>query len=335
MGIEFNVFKGSKSGEIIEGKGYRDPKSTEVIVKISHCGVCGSDEHFRHAEQGLGHEGIGIITEVGSSVHDISEFRVGDRVGMGWFHKFCGYCKQCTTGRQNQCKNSTCLGSADLDQGCFGTAVAWDVSTLFKIPDAIASEDAGPLMCAGATVWSPLYDQGLRAGDRVGVIGIGGLGHLAIQFASKMGMEVVVFSSTESKKQEALAFGASEFHVTSGVTTLGSIAKVDALLITTNVNPDLSLFLPVLAAGSKVFPLTISMEVLPFTPLSLIGGSISVIGSGLAPNASVQVMLAFAAKHGVKPQIEKFPMTQAGVTEAMQKLRDGKMRYRGVLVVPN
>lgn len=98
MGVQFNVFKGSKTGEITEGKGYRDPKSTEVIVKISHCGVCGSDEHFRHAEQGLGHEGIGIITEVGSSVHDLSEFRIGDRVGMSWFHKFCGYCKQCITG---------------------------------------------------------------------------------------------------------------------------------------------------------------------------------------------------------------------------------------------
>ncbi|TVY15428.1 putative formaldehyde dehydrogenase AdhA [Lachnellula arida] len=335
MGIEFNVFKGSKSGEIIEGKGYRDPKSTEVIVKISHCGVCGSDEHFRHTEQGLGHEGIGIISEVGSSVHDLSEFRVGDRVGMAYFHKFCGYCKHCITGHQNKCRNSTCFGSADQDQGCFGTAVAWDISALFKIPDGISSEDAGPLMCGGATVWSPLYDQGLLPGDRIGVIGIGGLGHLAIQFASKMGMEVVVFSSTESKKQEALDFGASEFHATSGVESLGDIEKVDALLITTNVNPDLSLFLPVLAAGAKVFPLTISTEVLPFTPLALIGGFISVIGSGLAPTASVQAMLSFAAKNGVKPKIEKFPMTKAGVTEAMQKLRDGKMRYRGVLVVPN
>ncbi|TVY42578.1 putative formaldehyde dehydrogenase [Lachnellula occidentalis] len=335
MGIQFNVFKGSKNGEIIEGKGYRDAKPTEVIVKISHCGVCGSDEHFRHAEQGLGHEGIGLITEVGSSVHAMSEFRVGDRVGMAWFHKFCGYCKQCITGHQNQCVNSTYFGNADQDQGCFGTAVAWDVSTLYKIPDEIASEDAGPLMCAGATVWSPLYDHGLRPGDRIGVIGIGGLGHLAIQFASKMGMEVVVFSSTESKKQEALAFGASEFHVTKGVETLGSIAKLDALLITTNVNPDLALFLPALAAGAKVFPLTISMEALPFSPLALIGGFLSVIGSGLAPTASTQAMLAFAAKNGVKPQIEKFPMTQVGVTEAMQKLRDGKMRYRGVLVVPN
>jgi D-arabinose 1-dehydrogenase-like Zn-dependent alcohol dehydrogenase len=114
------------------------------------------------------------------------------------------------------------------------------VSTLFKIPDEISSEEAGPLIYAGATVWSPLYDAGVRPGDRVGVMGIGGLGHLAVQFASKMGMEVVVFSSTASKMQEAFDFGASEFHATNDAEKFKSIAKLDVLLITTNVNPDLS-----------------------------------------------------------------------------------------------
>ena len=120
------------------------------------------------------------------------------------------------TGRQTLCIHRTSYGSADQDQGCFGSALAWDISALYKIPDSIASEDAGPLMCGGATVWTPLYDSGVKPGDRVGIIGIGGLGHMAIQFASKMGLEVVVFSSTESKKQEAVGFGASEFHATKG-----------------------------------------------------------------------------------------------------------------------
>jgi D-arabinose 1-dehydrogenase-like Zn-dependent alcohol dehydrogenase len=148
---------------------------------------------------------------------------------------------QLLAGRQTQCISSTSFGTADWDQGCFGTAVAWDVSALFKVPDKIASEDAGPLMCAGATVWTPLYEKGLKPGDRVGIIGVGGLGHLAIQFASKMGMEVVVFSGTESKKQKAFDFGASEFYANNGKDKLGDIVKVDALLITTNVVPDLSL----------------------------------------------------------------------------------------------
>lgn len=98
MGVDFTVFKGSSSGDVVEAKGYRDPRPTEVIVKISHCGVCGTDEHFRHADQGLGHEGVGIITETGSMVYALSEFRVGDRVGMSWFQKVCGYCDACLSG---------------------------------------------------------------------------------------------------------------------------------------------------------------------------------------------------------------------------------------------
>ena len=151
------------------------------------------------------------------------------------------YLAKVSIGRQNLCVKSTYFGSADWDQGCFGTAVAWDVSALFKIPNEIASEDAGPLICGGATVWSPLYDTGVRPGDRIGILGVGGLGHLAIQFASKMGMEVIVFSSTESKRQKALDFGASEFHATSGMKKFEGIEKLDVLLITTSVNPDLSL----------------------------------------------------------------------------------------------
>jgi D-arabinose 1-dehydrogenase-like Zn-dependent alcohol dehydrogenase len=100
MGIHFKVFKGTPNGAIIEADGYREPGPTEVIVKISHCGVCGSDEHCVGNDQGLGHEGIGTIVEVGTSVHEVSEFRVGDRVGMGWFHKFCGRCKACVSGNE-------------------------------------------------------------------------------------------------------------------------------------------------------------------------------------------------------------------------------------------
>jgi D-arabinose 1-dehydrogenase-like Zn-dependent alcohol dehydrogenase len=115
------------------------------------------------------------------------------------------------------------------------------VSAIFKLPDDLASENAGPLMCGGATVWSPLYDYGVRPGDRVGIVGVGGLGHLAIQFASRMGLEAVVFSSTESKKQDALDLGASEFHVTSGVGKFENVAKLDVLLLTSNAIPDLSM----------------------------------------------------------------------------------------------
>ncbi|KAH8646720.1 NADP-dependent alcohol dehydrogenase [Xylariales sp. PMI_506] len=333
MGVSFTVFKGSKTGDIVQATGHREPGPTEVIVKISHCGVCGTDEHYRHADQGLGHEGIGIIVEVGSSVHDVSDFRIGDRVGMGWFHKFCGHCRSCVSGCQNLCYNPKYYGTSDLDQGCFGTAVAWDVSAVFKIPDSIMSEDAGPLMCGGATVFAPLYESRACPGDRVGIIGLGGLGHLAIQFAAKMGLDAVVFSNTASKKQEALDFGAAEFHTTAELDKLTEIAPLNILLITASFNADLSLYLPLLAPGAKIYPLTISGEELAgISPLTLIMRGLSIVGSGVASACTHRAMLTFAAKHRVKPKIEKFPMTQDGITEALQRLKDGSVRYRGVLV---
>ncbi|KAH8175447.1 zinc-binding dehydrogenase domain-containing protein [Sarocladium implicatum] len=318
MGVDFTYYKGSPSGDIVEATGHRDPKPTEVIIKITHCGLCGTDEHVVHSDAGLGHEGIGIITEVGSKVHDLSDFRVGDRVE-----------------RENKCPNATFYAFYDTDQGTFGTAIARDISALWKIPENLASEDAGPLMCGGSTVWQPLYESGLKPGDRVGIIGIGGLGHLGIQFAAKLGLEVVVFSSTESKKEQAMAFGAKEFYATKNPDELAKIKKLDILLITTNNNPDLRLYIPLLEKGSRLYPLTISTEDLGVSPLDIISNAVTIVGTTTASVGGTRDMLAFAAEHDVKPLIEKFPMTQSGVTEAMQKLRNGKMRYRGVLVVPD
>ncbi|KAF7718165.1 Uncharacterized protein PECH_005618 [Penicillium ucsense] len=317
MGIDFTFFKGSKNGGLVEATGHRDLGPTQVSVKITHRGVCGTDEHFRHVDQGLGHEGM----ESSSSWAQLS--------------MFCGYCNFCVSGRQTLCVNRTSYGSADQDQGCFGSALAWDISALYKIPESSASEDAGPLMCGGATVWTPLYDSGVKPGARVSVIGIGGLGHMAIQFASKMGFEVVVFSSTESKKQEALGFGASEFHATQGRQSLTGVKPIDIFMITTSVNPKMFLYYPILAHGARDYPLTVSMENLDgVSPMNLINGNFVIVGSGVAATASMRVMLEFAARHKVRPQIEKFPMTLTGINDAMQKLWDGKMRYRGVLVAP-
>ena len=241
--IDFKVFKGSNSGEIVESTGHRELGPTQALIDITHCGVCGTDAHFTHVGQGLGHEGIGTITALGSATSYVNaELKVGDRVGMGWVQKYCGYCKMCLTGQDIYCLNSQQYGDgSNADEGCFADKIAWDVSALTKIPDEMVSEDAGPLMCGGATVWGPLSCGGLKTGDRVGVVGIGGLGHLAIQMTSKMGYEAVVFSTTESKKEEAIKFGATEFHATTGVTKFEGIKGIDHLLITTSVTPDLAL----------------------------------------------------------------------------------------------
>lgn len=133
------------------------------------------------------------------------------------------------------------FGSGNLDLGCFATGIVRDVSCVTKIPDDMLSEYAGPLMCGGITVWGPLYEHGARAGDRVGIVSVGGLGHLAIQFASKMGLEAVVFSASESKRDEAMAFGATEFHVIKEGQRVEGATPVDFLLITSSILPDLSL----------------------------------------------------------------------------------------------
>ena len=167
----------------------------------------------------------------------------------------------------------------------------------------------------------------------IGSISLTCEGHMAIQFASKMGMEAVVFSSSDSKREEALKFGASEFHATKGVTKFEGIEPVDHLLITTSVLPDLSLYATVLKKFAKIFPLTISFDNINVPALPLVLGGWQLIGSAGAQPQSIKAMMDFAGKYGVHPQIEEFPMSQKGVTDAMQKLKDGKMRYRGVMVV--
>jgi D-arabinose 1-dehydrogenase-like Zn-dependent alcohol dehydrogenase len=332
--VDFTIFKGSATGDIVESKGTRTPGPTEVSVKITHCGVCGTDEHYRHVDQGLGHEGVGVITELGSFVPSIApDFHVGDRVLMGWFQKFCGQCKNCLRGQENMCASSVMFGTGNQDQGGFGTATTWDVSALFKIPDGIESEMAGPLVCGGATVWQALYAHGAKAGDRVGIMGLGGLGHLAIQFADKMGMEVVVLSSSEAKRDEAIGFGASEFYVTGDAERLKSVEKLDYMLVTASGTPDQSTYLPLMAPGGIIVLMTVSFDDLHLNPYSLLSGpALSVVGTSIASRQNTKDMLRFAARRGVRPQIERFPLSREGVTEAMQKLRDGKMRYRGVLV---
>ena len=277
-------------------------------------------------------------------------------MGLGWVAKACLHCKECLRGRNFTCLNVEQFGTANLDTGTFSTGLTRDVSWLIKIPDAIPSEFAGPLTCGGATVWQPLYEHGLKAGDRVGIIGIGGLGHLAIQFAAKMGMEVIVFSTTAAKKDEAMKFGATEFWPTKDVKELKDVKPLQSLIITTSVLPDFALYVffppggtlaavalltglysyfPILAPDCKIFPLTVSMDSASIPMLPFIVQNLRIVGTTGAQKFSTDQMMEFAAKHGIRPQIETFEMTQKGITEAMQKLKEGKMRYRGVVVRPD
>ncbi|KAJ6523503.1 chaperonin 10-like protein [Mycena vulgaris] len=328
MTVESTVFKGSASEGIIESKThYEAPTGNQVLVKITHSGICGTDEHFKHADMVLGHEGVGTVKQVGESVRGLKS---GDVVGWGYVHKTCGNCKECLTGRDQYCAYSEEYGKHNLHQGSFGCHAVWDASCLFKIPEGLAPEDAAPLMCGGATVYGVIESYNIRPSDRVGVVGIGGLGHLAIQFLAKMGASVVVFSTTNSKREEALRLGATEFYATRGVKEFG-MSKLDHLLVTTSVPPDWKPFLKVMNPAGTIYPLTVSKGDLtvPFGPI--VGLGLTIQGSSVASRSVQRKMLDFAARHNIKPIIERFPMTKSGVEDGMAKLRNGEMRYRGVL----
>lgn len=189
----------------------------------------------------------------------------------------------------------------------------------------------------------------VRPTDRVGIVGIGGLGHLAIQFAAKLGCEVVVFSSTESKREEALGFGAKEFHVTSRVKHFKDIKKINHLLITTSEQPNFDLYLPlsspivrsqltfvryipIMAASGTIYPLTVSFDASPIPLFKLVVQGLAIQGTAIAPWNGIKKMLDFVELHNIKPTIMTWPMTQDGVESALKTLKEGKMRYRGVLI---
>jgi len=225
-------------------------------------------------------------------------------------------------------------GEANFDQGSFSTQAIWPADFLFKIPDSLSREFAAPLMCGGATVFAALMNNGVRAGDRVGVLGVGGLGHLAIQFAAKMGCTVAVFSGTDSKKDECFKLGATEFYATKQEGWSKDIGgTVDHLLVTASFTPNWSQYAPIMAPRGTIYPLTVDGPgVFSIPHMMLLEQELSVRGSLVAARQVMREMLAFAAAHGIKPIIEKFPMTVEGITEAMAKLERGEMRYRGVVV---
>jgi D-arabinose 1-dehydrogenase-like Zn-dependent alcohol dehydrogenase len=227
--VTYNVYRGSEDGKPIRDSLTSTLGRTDVFVKITHSGVCGTDEHCIHSPVALGHEGIGIVQQIGSNV---TSFKVGDRVGFGYVKKSCGDCNMCLTGRDQYCSQVQLYGYGSTDTGSFSSGAVCDQSSLVPIPAGIDSANAAPLMCAGATVWEVLSKQNVKSTDRVGVVGMGGLGHLAIKIAAKMGLEVVVISGSDSKREEALKFGAKEFHVLrSGEPTPEGIAPLNHLLL--------------------------------------------------------------------------------------------------------
>ncbi|EIW83960.1 GroES-like protein [Coniophora puteana RWD-64-598 SS2] len=328
--LEFTVYKGSEGGKIIEGTSVANALApNEVLIKITHAGLCGTDLHYRGQDMVLGHEGVGVVQQIGTQV---THFKVGDRAGWGYLHESCMNCENCLTGDEILCPERHMYGTHEHDRGAFASHAVWNESYLFHIPDEISSSDAAPMMCGGATVFNALEKYGVRDTDRVGVVGVGGLGHFAIQIAAKMGCEVVVFSSMESKKEEAIRLGATEFYPIKGAKELKIGKLLNQLLVTTSQQPDWDMYLSIMAPGSTIFPLTVSEGELklPYEPILV--NAIRVQGC-ICPSRAIHMkFLRFAAFHKIKPVTQEFPLTKKGIEEAMDRLDKGDIKYRAVLV---
>ncbi|PYI03359.1 NADP-dependent alcohol dehydrogenase [Aspergillus sclerotiicarbonarius CBS 121057] len=330
--VQATQFRGSASGKAIQTSAeLPDIKPDEVLLKVTDSGLCGSDLHFLNLSLVLGHEGVGIVEQIGSAC---SRLKVGDRVGWGLVNSTCDTCDMCISGRDAYCHNIKMYGTEGFDtQGSICSHAVRKEQWLFKVPDSMPSADAAPLMCGGGTVWVPLVEQ-CKTYERVGIVGIGGLGHLAIQFAAKMGCDVVVFSSTEDKRDEALKLGANEFYATKGVSdyaNLGVAKPIDRLLITSSAKFNLGLFYPVLARNASIIPLSVDSGDLtaPYMPTVVNGNSI--VGSCISSRYPQNKMIDFAARHKIHSIVERYPMTLEGVTQALDRLQSGKMRYRGLI----
>ena len=272
-----------------------------------------------------GHEVIGNIESIGEQVKHL---KVGQRVGVGWFSNSCMNCEWCVGGDHNLCGSSE--GVIVGRHGGFSDRVRIDATWAIPIPDGVNLESAGPLMCGGITVFNPILQFDVKPTNRVGVIGIGGLGHMALKFLDAYGCEVTAFSSNINKEEEAKKFGADHFINSSDADSLKKISgSLDFIISTVNVPLDWPAYIDALRPKGRLHIVGGVMEPIPVPVFPLLFGQKSVSASPLGSPNSMAVMLEFAARHQVEPMVETYPMDK--VNDAMEKLRSGKARYRLVL----
>ncbi len=332
----FQAFAALKEKDRFVPWGY-EPQPLEqgdIEVRVTHNGLCHTDLHMRDNDWGIssyplvaGHEVVGEVAAVGEKVNG---FVVGDRVGIGWIRDSCGTCDHCLQGQENICR----VGYTGLivgNHGGFADRLRVPAEFAFRIPDGLDSVSAAPLLCAGITVYSPLRTHVTRPGMRVGVMGIGGLGHLALQFARAMGAEVVAISTSPSKAEEAKSFGAHSFCQWGNAEALADFAgTMDLVLCTVSADTDWDAAFSLLANNGKLVlvGIPVSSMNIPFIPL--VFGQKAIVGSIVGGRHFMQEMLEFAAIHGIKPQTETMPLEQ--LNEAMDRVAANKARYRIVLV---
>ena len=310
-----------------------DPLGSEQVeIAVESCGICHSDLSMLDNEWGItaypfvpGHEVVGTVVALGEHTKRV---KIGDRVGLGWYSGSCGACEQCLSGNQNLCAKAE--GTIVGRHGGFATRVRASWTWVSPLPAGIDASKAGPMFCGGITVFNPIVQLGIKPTDRVAVIGIGGLGHLALKFLRAWGCEVTAFTSSDSKRVEALKLGAHRTLNTRNPEELTKAAgSFDFILNTTNVGLDWNSYIAALKPKGRLHTVGAVLEPMALAAFPLIVGQKSLSGSPLGSPATTDIMLQFSARHGIAPTTETFPMSRAN--EALDHLRSGKARYRIVL----
>jgi len=331
--MKVNAYAAQEAKGKLEKYQYELPELSpeQVDIKVLYCGICHSDLSMLNNDWRMtqypfvpGHEVIGEVIAVGNAVQNLKE---GDKVGLGWMAGSCMHCHQCMDGSQHLCQSSeqTIVGR----HGGFADYIRAHRSGVIALPEGIDISKAGPLLCGGITVFNPIILSQVKPTDVVGVIGIGGLGHIAIKFLKNWGCEVIAFSSNPAKKEQILAMGASKVINSRKPEELKPIrGKLNFILNTTNVSLDWNSYMAALAPKGKFHNVGAVLEPMQFSSFGLMNEK-TVGGSPIGSPALIKTMLDFCVRHDIYPTVEEFPMEK--VNEAIEHLEQGKARFRIVL----
>jgi alcohol dehydrogenase len=324
---------------VIEERPIPEPKAGELVIRVHACGVCHSDLGVLNGEFGAiakypivpGHEVAGVVHKVGPGV---TWPAVGDRVGMPWLFDSCGHCNYCVQGNEILCPQMTITG-VNRDGGYQEYMLA-KAAYVAPIPEGLEDAEAGPLMCAGLTVFNGLRQAGYKLGQKVAVIGLGGLGHLGVLYAKAMGARVAVISNTPDKENEARELGA-EYFINTGAKKVADALRewdggADIILQTAPSTQAATDAFPGLAPDGTLVVLGVGPGTISATPLDLIFGRRRLMGSPSGSRHDLRVTLNFSAHNHVVPRITKIPLEEAG--KALEQMEAGKLRGRAVIVFP-
>ena len=318
----------------------RDVGSDDVLIAIRYAGICHSDIHTVRGEWGdiaypqvVGHEIVGVVTEVGT---DVTKFAIGDRVGVGCMVNSCRECVNCLAGQENYCLNGNTgtYTAVDRDgtitQGGYSTHIVVTQDFVLRVPESIPYEAAAPLLCAGITTYSPLAHWNAGPGKRVAVVGMGGLGHMAVKIAHAMGAEVTVLSQSLAKREDGLRLGADHYYATSDPDTLKNLRNSFDLVINTVSAPlDLNRYLRILALDGVWVSVGAPPEPLPVQVFTLFNNRRSFAGSSIGGIRETQEMLDFCAEHGIASEVELIAASE--INDAYERVLASDVRYRFVI----